>query len=238
MLGLKPKIGRDLSAVDDIAGAPNVALISENLWRHDFGASPSVLGRRVLIDGLQREIIGVFPAELQFGRNPDVLLPLSEIAKEPWMLKRDYHQGWSGLGRLKPGVTISQATSDLNAIAIDLEKKYPQSNAGRRVRMRPLFETTVGDYRASLNLLVAAVVCVLLIACANVANLQFARALARAQRNRGARSARRQPLEYRAATTRRKHIARGHRRSCRSFADGVVHGCDSRTHTAERAAVS
>ena len=179
VLGFKPKLGRDLSAVDDVAGAPNVALISENLWRHDFGASPSVLGRRVLIDGLQREIIGVFPVELQFGRNPDVLLPLSEIAKEPWMLTRDYHQGFSGLGRLKPGVTISQATSDLNAIAIDLEKKYPQSNAGRRVRLRPLFETTVGDYRASLNLLVAAVVCVLLIACANVANLQFARALAR-----------------------------------------------------------
>ena len=179
VLGLKPKLGRDLSPIDDTAGAPNVALISENLWRHDFAASPSVLGRRVLIDGLQREIIGVFPAELQFGRNPDVLLPLSEIAKEPWMLKRDYHQGWSGLGRLKPGLTISQAASDLDAIALDLEKKYPESNAGRRVKMRPLFETTVGDYRASLNLLVAAVVCVLLIACANVANLQFARALAR-----------------------------------------------------------
>jgi putative ABC transport system permease protein len=181
ILGLKPKIGRDLRAVEDIAGAPNVALISENLWRHDFGASPSVLGRRVLIDGLQREIVGVFPATLQFGRNPDVLLPIGELAKEPWMLKRDYHQGWSGLGRLKPGVTMSQARSDLDAIAIDLEKKYPESNAGRRVKMRPLFETTVGDYRASLNLLVAAVVCVLLIACANVANLQFARALARAR---------------------------------------------------------
>jgi putative ABC transport system permease protein len=181
VLGLKPKIGRDLRVVEDIAGAPNVALISENLWRHDFGASPSVLGRRVLIDGLQREIVGVFPASLQFGRNPDVLLPIGEIAKEPWMLKRDYHQGWSGLGRLKPGVTMSQAISDLDAIAIDLEKKYPESNAGRRVKMRPLFETTVGDYRASLNLLVAAVVCVLLIACANVANLQFARALARAR---------------------------------------------------------
>jgi putative ABC transport system permease protein len=181
VLGLKPKIGRDLSAVDDVAGASNVALISENLWRHDFGASPLVLGRNVLIDGLQREIIGVFPAELQFGRNPDVMVPLSEIAKEPWMLDRDSHQGWSGLGRLKPGVTMSQASSDLNAIAIDLEKKYPQSNAGRRVRLRPLFEVTVGDYRASLNLLVAAVVCVLLIACANVANLQFARALGRAR---------------------------------------------------------
>jgi putative ABC transport system permease protein len=123
----------------------------------------------------------VFPAELQFGRNPDVLLPLSEIANEPWMRSRDSHQGFWGLGRLKSGVTMSQAMSDLNAIAIDLEKKYPQTNAGRRVSMRPLFETTVGDYRASLNLLLAAVACVLLIACANVANLQFARALARAR---------------------------------------------------------
>ncbi len=166
VMGLKPKIGRDLTAADDTAGAPNVALISENLWRKHFAGSPSVLGRRALINGLEREIIGVFPAELQFGRNPDVLLPLSEIANEPGM-------------RNKPGVTMSQAMSDLDAIAIDVEKKYPQTNTARRVTMRPLFETTVGDYRASLNLLLAAVVCVLLIACANVANLQFARALAR-----------------------------------------------------------
>lgn len=181
VLGLKPKIGRDLSAADDIAGAPNRALISENLWRNRFAGSVSVLGQRALIDGLDREIIGVFPSELQFGRNPDVLLPLSEIANEPGMRNRDNHQGFSALGRLKPDVTISQALSDLNTIAIDLEKKYPQSNSARRVTMRPLFETTVGDYRASLNLLVAAVVCVLLIACANVANLQFARALARSR---------------------------------------------------------
>src|SRR6478752_678847 len=180
-MGLKPKIGRDLSATDDIAGSPNVALISENLWRKHFAGSPSVLGRRALINGLEREIIGVFPAELQFGRNPDVVLPLSEIANEPWMRNRDSHQGFWSIGRLKPGVTLSQAESDLNATAIDLEKKYPETNTGRRVNMRPLLETTVGDYRASLNLLLAAVVCVLLIACANVANLQFARALARSR---------------------------------------------------------
>ncbi|MGC2625917.1 MAG: ABC transporter permease, partial [Candidatus Udaeobacter sp.] len=181
VMGLKPKIGRDLTAADDLAGSPNVALISENLWRKHFAGSPSVLGRRALINGLEREIIGVFPAELQFGRNPDVLLPLSEIANEPWMRNRDNHQGFWALGRLKPGVTMSQAMSDLNAIAVDLEKKYPQTNTARRVTMRPLFETTVGDYRASLSLLLAAVVCVLLIACANVANLQFARALARSR---------------------------------------------------------
>jgi putative ABC transport system permease protein len=181
VLGLKPKIGRDLTAADDITGAPNVALISESLWRNRFARSATVLGRRALIDGLEREIVGVFPADLQFGRNPDVLLPLSEIANEPWMRNRDNHQAFSAIGRLKPGVTTSQAMSDLNAIAIELERKYASSNTGRRVTMRSLFETTVGDYRASLNLLLAAVVCVLLIACANVANLQFARALARSR---------------------------------------------------------
>src|SRR4029077_10634158 len=135
VLGLKPKLGRDLSAADDIVGAPNVALISETLWRHDFGASPSVLGRRALIDGVEREIVGVFPDELQFGRNPDVLLPLGEIANEPSMRNRDNHQSFSAVGRLNLHVTMSQAMSDLNAIAIDLEKKYTETNTGRRVTM-------------------------------------------------------------------------------------------------------
>jgi putative ABC transport system permease protein len=181
VLGLKPLLGRDLTPAEDVSGAPNVALISENLWRKHFAGSPDVLGRRALIEGLEREIVGVFTGQLEFGRNPDVVLPLSEIANDPGMLDRDNHQGFWSLGRLNPGVNISQAMSDLNAIAIDLEKKYPKTNTGRRVTMRPLFDTTVGNYRASLNLLLGAVLCVLLIACANVANLQFARALARAR---------------------------------------------------------
>jgi putative ABC transport system permease protein len=181
VLGLKPKIGRDLTTAEDVAGGPNVVLISENLWHRRFGGSSDVLGQRVMIDGVEREIVGVYPSTVQFGRSPDVLVPLGEIAKETWMLNRDNHQGFWGLGRLKPGVTMSQALSDLDAIAADLEHKYPETNTGRRVHMRPIFETTVGDYRASLNLLLAAVMCVLLIACANVANLQFARALARAR---------------------------------------------------------
>ena len=180
----------------------------------------------------------MFPAELQFGRNPDVLLPLSEIANEPWMRNRDNHQGFWALGRLKPGVTMSQAMSDLNAIAIDLEKKYPQTNTARRVTMRPLFETTVGDYRASLNLLLAAVVCVLLIACANVANLQFARALARYRELAMRAALGRQPLGDRAATAYRKHAARSNRRDCRSFSDAVEYGCDSGSNSAAAAALS
>ncbi len=128
VLGLKPRIGRDLTAAEDVTGAPNVALISENLWHQSFGGSPSVLGRRAMIDGLLREIVGVFPVELQFGRDPDVILPLSEIVKDPGMQSRDNHQAFWGVGRLKPGVTLAQATSDLKAIAIDLEKKYPDTN--------------------------------------------------------------------------------------------------------------
>jgi putative ABC transport system permease protein len=181
VIGFKPVIGRDLTPAEDLSGAPNVILISENLWRKHFGGSPSVLGQTALIDGLQREIAGVFSDQLQFGRNPQVIVPLGEIVAEPGMQSRDNHQGFAGLGRLKPGVTMQQANSDLDGIAVDLEQKYPKSNTGRRIHMRPLFETTVGDYRASLNLLLAAVGCVLLIACANVANLQLARALARAK---------------------------------------------------------
>ena len=181
MLGLKPRIGRDLTTAEDLDGAPAVALISENLWRKNFGGSPDVLGQRILVNGLEREIVGVFPKELQLGRKPDVLIPLGEIVKQPGMDNRDNHQGFLALGRLKPGVTMAQAKSDLDAIAADLEKKYPATNTGRRVHMATLLQETVGDYRASLNLLLAAVGCVLLIACANVANLQFARALARAR---------------------------------------------------------
>ena len=181
VLGLKPKIGRDLTTAEDLDGARNVVLISDSLWHKQFAGSPDVLGQNVVINGLEREIVGVLPREMQFGRNPDVLIPLGEIVKETGMQNRDNHQGFWGLGRLKPGVTMSQALNDLNAIAIDLEKKYPQTNTERRIIMKPLFETTVGNYRGSLNLLLAAVACVLLIACANVANLQFARALARAR---------------------------------------------------------
>jgi putative ABC transport system permease protein len=181
VLGVKPLIGRDLTPAEDLIGAPNVALISENLWRKDFGGAPSILGKTALIDGVEREIVGVFPMQLQFGRNPDVIVPLGELVNDPGMQSRDNHQGFAALGRLNPGVTMQQANSDLTAIAIDLEKKYPKSNTGRRIWTNPLFDTTVGDYRASLNLLLAAVGCVLLIACANVANLQLARALARSK---------------------------------------------------------
>src|SRR4030095_14361883 len=94
-------------------------------------------------------------------------------------LAADNHPGFTGIGRLKPGVTLKQADADLDTIARDLERKYPESNTGQRTKLGTPLEYAVGDYRHALNLLLAAVDCVLLIACANVANLQLARALTR-----------------------------------------------------------
>ena len=179
IMGLKPLMGRDFTEKDDVPGAAPVALISERLWKSKFGSSPSVLGKQVMVDGIAREIIGVLPDDLRFPRLAEMWVPLAETRKDEGALRRGNHPGFSVLGRLKPGVTLQQANADLDTIAAELERLYPDTNATRRVRMDLLLDSAVSDYRASLRLLLGAVACVLLIACANVANLQLARALSR-----------------------------------------------------------
>ncbi len=181
ILDLKPLIGRDLTEADDRPGAAPVVLLGENVWRTRFGGTPKVLGQQVVIDGEQREIIGVLSESVKFPRLSQVWLPLGDIRKQPNIVQRGNHPGFSVLGRLKPGVSLSQAKADLDTIAANLEKKYPDTNTSRRVMTQLLLEATVGEYRQSLNLLLGAVACVLLIACANVANLQLARALSRSK---------------------------------------------------------
>ena len=181
VLGLKPLFGRDFVDSDDVPGAAPVALISERLWKSKFGSSPTVLGQQVMVDGIAREIIGVAPDALRLPRLAEIWVPLAETRKEQGVLIRGNHPGFSSLGRLKPGITLQQANADLDTIAVELERKYPDSNATRRVRMDLLLESAVGEYRDSLRLLLGAVGCVLLIACANVANLQLARALSRSK---------------------------------------------------------
>ena len=181
IVGLPLTAGRDFEENDDRPGSAKVVLISERLWHERFGGAQTAIGQQLIVDAVPHEIIGVFPNKLGFPRNTNILIPLADKRAEQGVLERDNHPGFSALGRLKPGVTLSQAESDLDNIARELERKYPDSNTNRRVRLDVLLEAAVGDYRHALGLILAAVVCVLLIACANVANLQLARDLSRSK---------------------------------------------------------
>ncbi|MGI8432807.1 MAG: ADOP family duplicated permease, partial [Chthoniobacterales bacterium] len=179
ILGTKPFLGRDFTEKEDMPGGPKVVIISAGLWERRFGGSPRVIGQQLIVDAVPREIIGVVPDEVKLIRNAKVYLPLGDLRANKNILERGNHPGFYALGRLKPGVTLTRARADLDHIARDVTRRYPASNSGRSVTARNLLDATVGDYRTNLHLILAAVACVLLIACANVANLQLARALGR-----------------------------------------------------------
>jgi putative ABC transport system permease protein len=179
ILGVHPLLGRDFTADDDHPGSGKVALLSEGLWRRRFGSNPGVLGQRVVLNAVSYEIVGVLPESWGFPRRAQVAVPLGDLRKDANLLSRGNHNNFSSVGRLRDGVTIAAAKANLNAIAQELERRYPDTNTGRRVNVKGLLEYSVGDYRGGLYLLLGAVGCVLLIACANVANLQLARATAR-----------------------------------------------------------
>jgi len=179
ILKVPPLIGRDFVGSDDVPGATKVALISERVWRKQFGALPIAIGQRLNVDGVPREIVGVVSERVRFPRNCDVFLPLADLRADHDFLSRGNHDAFSCLGRLKSGATLKQAIAQLDTIAADLSRRYPDSNTGRQVSAKPLLEFSVGQYRYLLCVLLAAVGCVLLIACANVANLQLARGISR-----------------------------------------------------------
>jgi putative ABC transport system permease protein len=179
VLGVPPESGRDFREADDVPHCKKVALISDGLWKRRFGSSRRVIGQSIMLDGVEREIIGVLRPNVKLPRAAQIYIPLEDLRADKDYLDRGNHPGFSVLGRLKPNVTLAQATADLNNIAAELERRYPDSNAGRRVTSLYLLDSAVKDYKHGVALLLAAVGCVLLIACANVANLQLARALGR-----------------------------------------------------------
>jgi putative ABC transport system permease protein len=179
VLKTKPLLGRLLSPEDEKPGGSPVAVISYGLWRRRFGSDANVVGRQLRLDGREREIIGVTPADFRFEFVTD--------AADFWTPIDPQASGFQSrgaiflevIGRLKPGVSIEQAQADMGGIMGRLQQAYPNPNAGIGIRLAGAREELVGDLRPTLLVLLGAVGCVLLIACANVANLLLARAAGR-----------------------------------------------------------
>ena len=177
-LGVKPVRGRDFRPGEDLESAPRTVLISYGWWQRRFGGTNDVMGRTLVLDDAPSTIIGVLPANFHFGPvgNPDVWQALH--ASGPFAQRRNLH--WINvIARLKPGISRATAASAMNTIADRLERQYPLSNRDLRTTVVPLTDVIVGQVRPILVVLLSAVGLLLLIACANVANLLLARSVAR-----------------------------------------------------------
>ena len=181
IIGLPPKIGRTFSEDEDKVGAPPVVVLSDRLWQRAFNRDPSVIGRPITLHDQNFTVIGVMPPEMTSPQDSDAWLSMMRRSNNPAWMDRAHHPMIFVWGKLKPGVTVEQARSQMKAIAARLEKAYPETNAGNTAIVTPLLENLVGKYRTNLGLLLGAVGLVLLIACANLANLFAARGAARAR---------------------------------------------------------
>jgi putative ABC transport system permease protein len=177
VLGVKPMLGRGFLAEEEQAGRNRVVIMNHDLWQRRFGADRSIVGRRISLSGISCEVVGVLPPSFRFPNEELALwLPLNPNAQG---MQTRLNHFLSVYARFKPDVTFPQAQAEMERIGTQLRQEYPQENDNHTAFVVPLREQLVGDLRRPLLILFAAVGLVLLIACANVANLQLIRAAAR-----------------------------------------------------------
>src|SRR5580700_1351785 len=187
LLGVRPHLGRTLRAEDSRKDAAPVMLLGYDFWQDHFGADPSIVGRGVKIDRVRRQVVGIAPQGFHFPPDArmDVILPMTV----PLVAPADRKSDWTfAVARLKPNTSFGQAAASFAGVSRQLEQEYPSSNQASEYFPVPLREAVVGNTKPALLLLLAAVGFILLIACANIANLLLARSLAR-QREMAVRAA-------------------------------------------------
>jgi putative ABC transport system permease protein len=181
ILGVQPILGRTFAPDEGKPGQPGVVVISYGLWQRRFGADPRIIGRKLNLNGAETTVIGVMPAGFNWHVNfGQIATKMAEIWS-PWQVEERNRRGrgYMAVARLKPGVSLEQAQAEMSAVHSRIERQYPEFNAGWGVNLVPLRTQFAGKIRLALLVLLGAVGMVLLIACANVANLLLARAAGR-----------------------------------------------------------
>jgi predicted permease len=176
ILRVQTVLGRTFSPEEDRPGQGHVVILGHTLWRDHFGADTGIVGRNVLLDGQTYTVVGVMPPKFKFPAWAELWVPLA-WSNEKRAVRGNHN--YMVIGRLKPEVAVQQAKADLSAISARLEQQYPEDDKGWGATVVPLREEISGDVRPALLVLLGAVAFVLLIACANVANLVLAKTLAR-----------------------------------------------------------
>jgi putative ABC transport system permease protein len=180
MMGVRPVLGRDFDQSEEQSGTQRALLLSYQLWQSHFGADRNVVGREITLDGKDFSIIGVLPPNYRWLERIDVMLPIGVwTTNNPSAMARDDRGDSTVIGRLGPGIALAQARSEMEGIAASLAKQYPAANDQFGIRLRSIRDAFVGNLRTEILVLFTAVVFVLLIACANVANLLLVRGASR-----------------------------------------------------------
>jgi putative ABC transport system permease protein len=175
-IGIKPIMGRNFSEEENQPGKDAVAIITHSLWQRRFGGDPNIINKTITLNSLTRTVIGVMPERFNFPKGAEVYAPL---AMTPELARSRGSHSYYVIGRLKPGVSLQSAQADTDTITARLEKQYPETNTGLGATVYPIVADTVRYYDRALWVMMGAVGFVLLIACANVANLMLARASGR-----------------------------------------------------------